>query len=262
MRNASGMLRRGPAGKTRDGKIWRAPEKMDRTAFPAEARSKFFEDAVGLDQNTPESIGIFRVVRAMLLVAIERNRIRNLVRQYVDLDGEIELVQRGHDRLVEIRHAARFQFDRLPRAVAFQNPKLVIDEIKADLKRVSSVRNRRSRQTAGSNIKRDVPGMVGPWRESQSNLADNLRPHVERGAGFFPIRVIQLRPNFSGSARFHCSNMPILRLPATPKRSVGGRSRRLTIDVIRKRTSDTAEHTARLILGALKISPHPLSHAV
>src|SRR5436309_41914 len=43
-------------------------------------------------EQNPESIGIFRVVRAMLLVAIKRNRIRNLVRQYVDLDGEIELV--------------------------------------------------------------------------------------------------------------------------------------------------------------------------
>ena len=190
---------------------------MDRTAFPAEARSKFFEDAVGLDQNAPESIGIFRVVRAMLLVAIERNRIRNLVRQYVDLDGEIEFVQRAHDRLVEIRHAARFQFNRSLPAVAFQNPKLVIDEIETDLESVSSVRNRRSGQTAGSDVKRDVPGMVGPRRESQSNLAGNLRPQVERGAGFFPIRIIQLRPNVSGCLRFHCSNMPILPLLVTPQ---------------------------------------------
>src|SRR5947199_9906379 len=106
MRNAAGMLRRGPAGKTRDGKIWRAPEKMDRTAFPAQARSKFFEDAVSLDQNAPESTGIFRVVRAMLLVAIELNRIRNLVRQYVDRDGEVELVQGAHDGLVIVRQHA------------------------------------------------------------------------------------------------------------------------------------------------------------
>src|SRR6266403_962342 len=108
MRNAAGMRRRGPAGKTRDGKIWRAPEKMDRTAFPAEARSKFFEDAVGLDQNAPESIGIFRVVRAMLLVAIERNRIRNLVCQFVDPAGTVVYVQPGHARLEHQRVIGTF----------------------------------------------------------------------------------------------------------------------------------------------------------
>jgi hypothetical protein len=49
-----------------------------------------------------------------------------------------------------------------------------------------------------------------------------LRPHVERGAGFFPIRVIQLRPNFNGYVRFHCLNMPIFRSLATPQRRLGG----------------------------------------
>src|SRR6202011_5722353 len=193
MRNAAGMLRRGATGKTRDGKIRRAPEEMDWAAFSTEPRSKFLKYAIGLDQNAPESIGIFRIVRAMLIILVEGNWIGNLVRYDVDLDRQFQLVQRGHDRFVEIRHTARFQFDRSLRAVAFQNPKLVIDEIETNLKRVSSMRNRRSRQAAGSDIKRDVPGMVGPRGQGQPDLTDNLGPHVERGEGVFPVGIIQLR---------------------------------------------------------------------
>src|ERR1700719_1152733 len=98
MRDAAGMLRRGPSGKTSDREIRRAPKKMDRTAFPAEPRSKFLKHAVDLDENAPKSVRIFRIIRAMLLILIERNRIRDLVRQGVDLDRQFQIVQRGHDR--------------------------------------------------------------------------------------------------------------------------------------------------------------------
>src|SRR2546430_17296772 len=83
----------------------------------------------------------------------------------------------------------RFQFNRSLPAVAFQNPKLVIDEIEKDLESVSSVRNRRSGQTAGRDVKRDVPGMVGPRRESMSSFAANLRQLVEGCAGFLSISI-------------------------------------------------------------------------
>ena len=118
---------------------------MDRTAFPAEARAKFFEDAIGLNENTPESIRVFRIVSAMLLVAIEWNRIRDFVGQDVDLDGETELIQCDHDCLVKIGHAPRFQFNRAASAIAFQNTKMMIDEIETNLESVGAVRDRRSR---------------------------------------------------------------------------------------------------------------------
>src|SRR6267143_5618555 len=111
MRNASGMLRRSPARKTRDGEIGRAPEKMDRTAFPAKTRAKKLEDAVSLNQNAPGSIRISRSVRTMLLVAIEWNRIRDFIWQDVDLDRQAQLVQRSHDRFVKVRYAARFELE-------------------------------------------------------------------------------------------------------------------------------------------------------
>src|SRR5207302_6366618 len=98
MRDAPRMLRRGPAGKTRDGKIRRPPEKMDRAAFAAKPGAKFLKHAVGLNQKAPESIPKFRIVRAMLFVALERNRIWDFVRHGVNFDRQFELIQRGHDR--------------------------------------------------------------------------------------------------------------------------------------------------------------------
>src|SRR5438046_6487204 len=101
---------------------------MDRTAFPAEARAKFLKHAIGPNQYTPASIRIFGIVGTMLLIAVEWNRVRNLVRHRVDLDRQSELIQRGHDRLVKIRHAARFQFNRSLSPVTFQNSKPMIDK--------------------------------------------------------------------------------------------------------------------------------------
>src|SRR5438477_3244653 len=145
MRNAAGMLRCSASGKTRHREIGRSPDKMDGGAFSAEARTEFFEHAIGLDQNAPESIGILGIVRAMLLVAIEWNLIWDFVWQDVDLHRQFQLVQCAHDRFVEIRDAARLEFDRALSAVAFQNPQLMIDEIETNFESVGAVRNRRSR---------------------------------------------------------------------------------------------------------------------
>src|ERR1700736_1069225 len=56
--------------------------------------------------------------------------------------------------------------------------------------------------------------------------------------------------------------MPILRLLAMPQLSVGGSILLLTADVIGKGTPHAVEHSARLILSALKIATHPLPHSV
>src|ERR1043166_6054361 len=85
MRNSARMRRRLPTGKSRYRQIETAPEKMDRTAFAAETRAKFFKDAIGLSQHAPEAIRVLGIVGTMLLVFVERNRIGNFVRQHVDL---------------------------------------------------------------------------------------------------------------------------------------------------------------------------------
>src|SRR5690242_19070838 len=40
----------------------------------------------------------------------------------------------------------------------------------------------------------DVPGVIEPWRQRQTDLADDLRPQLECGAGVLPCRVGQFRP--------------------------------------------------------------------
>src|SRR5437763_10672233 len=184
------MLRSLPSRKPRHRKIKTTPEKMDRAAFSAESRPEFLKDAVRLDQNTPKSVRIFGVISPMLLVLLEWNRIHDFVRRGVDFYRQIQLVQRAHRRLVKIRDGARLELDRFFHAIALQNSQPMIDKIKTDFERVAAVRNRRSRKTARSDIKRDVPRMIGPGREGEPDLAHDLHPHMQGGASVFPIRVI------------------------------------------------------------------------
>ena len=76
---------------------------MHRTAFATKPRSEPLEDAVALHKNPPKPIGVFAVVRAVLLVFIERDRVFNLVRHVVDLDRQFQIIQRLHDSLIELR---------------------------------------------------------------------------------------------------------------------------------------------------------------
>src|SRR5947208_9311870 len=102
--------------------------------------------------------------------------------------------------------------------------------------------------------------MVRPRRLHEPDLADDLQPHVQGGAGVFPVRVIQLRPNFNWGFRFHYSNIVDLTIAC---HAVEQRRRvELTVNVIGKRTPDAIEHTVGLILGSPKIWAHPLSHTV
>src|SRR5690348_4556828 len=57
MGNTARMRRGGPARKTRYRKIKTAPEKMHGTAFAAETRAKFFENAICLQKNAPKTVG-------------------------------------------------------------------------------------------------------------------------------------------------------------------------------------------------------------
>ena len=69
-----------------------------------------------------------------------------------------------------------------------------LDEVKTDLERIKAMRDRRSRQAARSQVERDVPGMIDPWREREANLADDLRPHVKGFGGGLPFGERQSWP--------------------------------------------------------------------
>src|SRR5690348_5592665 len=80
-------LRRAPAGKSRHCQIETAPEKVDRTRFSDKLRAEFAEHRITTHESTPESIRILWIVRSMLDIPIERDRIGDLDRHLPDLHG-------------------------------------------------------------------------------------------------------------------------------------------------------------------------------
>src|ERR1051325_196829 len=139
------MRRCRAAGKTRHSQIETAPKEMHWTTFPAKLRSKLLEQAVALHQNAPESIGVFPIVRAVLLIFIKRNRVCNLVRHFANRHRKIKFIEGLHHRPIKIGNRSRSQVDRSPITLARIDVKLMIDEIKSDLERPQAVWNRRSR---------------------------------------------------------------------------------------------------------------------
>src|SRR5947209_20215186 len=135
MRDAAGMRRRWTPGKTRDGEIKTAPEKMHRTAFPAETRAEILKHAIGLQENTPKPIRMIAIIRAVRFIALKRNRLLDFVRRRVNGHRQLQFSQRLHHRAVKICNRTWPQFDRTPPAAAAVDAQLVIDKIETDLER-------------------------------------------------------------------------------------------------------------------------------
>src|SRR5207249_3807079 len=81
----------------------------------------------------------------------------------------------------------------LPAVIPLDNQEM-INEIEINLERPRTVRHGRSGQAARRNIQRHVPRVINPWCLRQSNLADDLRPHVKRGASLLPFIERKTRP--------------------------------------------------------------------
>src|SRR5215469_17903293 len=107
MRNPTRMRGRWPSGETRHCEIKTAPEKMHWAAFTTETRAKFLENAIALHEHAPEPGCMFAVVRPVFFILIKRDRILNLVRRHVDLDRQLQIIQRLHDSLIELHHRLR-----------------------------------------------------------------------------------------------------------------------------------------------------------
>src|SRR5437762_8959186 len=157
MRDSSGVRRFRTSRETGHRQIKASPKEMHGTAFATKSRAELLEHAIALRQNAPESIGLFAVVRAMLFIFIERNRICYFIRQLVDRHREVELVEILHHGAIKVRNRTRLQFNRSQIAIARLNAELVFDEIKIDLERARAMRDRRSRKATRSQVKRHVP---------------------------------------------------------------------------------------------------------
>jgi glyoxalase family protein len=73
---------------------------------------------------------------------------------------------------------------------------LVTQAIERDRDRTAIVRQGMGGQPARRREEGDVPEMIRSRRQRQRDLADNLRPHVQRGVGVAPRFQLECRPAF------------------------------------------------------------------
>src|SRR5690242_19444532 len=111
MGNAAGMRWRRPSGKARYRQIEAAPEEMHRTAFPAEARTKLFENAICLQKHAPEAVGIVQIISGVILILIEGDRFQRFVRFHSNLYLNPEFSEIIHYRAIKTGAILRLQRD-------------------------------------------------------------------------------------------------------------------------------------------------------
>ena len=77
----------------------------------------------------------------MGFVAIEWDRVRDLIRREVDLHRQLQLAQRCHHRLIKSCDRLRPERENPERAVTLQNAQFMTDEIEPDLESVEAMRD-------------------------------------------------------------------------------------------------------------------------
>jgi len=180
------MLGRRPAREARHGQIEAAPEEVHGATLADEPSPKLFEDSVCLHQDSPEPVGIFPIVRGVGLVTVEGDGVRNFVGPRVEIHMQTELSHLFLEAPVERRDRLGLERKTTYVPVARLDRELMSDEIEVDLECPVSVWDRRGREPAGRDQQRNMPGMIDPGTLGDPNLADDLHPHVQGGAGLAP----------------------------------------------------------------------------
>jgi hypothetical protein len=89
----------------------------------------------------------------------------------------------------------------------------VIEEVEDDFYSSRTIRNDGAGETAGVDMKSDMPGVVYPWCPGEPVFADDLRVKMEGGAGFAPGCIGDLGPA-GHCGRLQCGFMARLGRPA------------------------------------------------
>ena len=153
---------------------------MHRARLAEEAGAELREHLVRRAEDAPEAVGIVAVVGRMHAILGERDRIGDFVRLAVDRDRDAEAGQRVQHVAVEFRDRHRLEHDLAEVAVAGAHPQHVIDEVEIDLEGARAVGDRRRGEPARGDVERHVPGMIEPGRAREPDLADDLRPQLQR----------------------------------------------------------------------------------
>src|SRR5438132_13175935 len=109
MRNAAGMRWRRPSRNPRHRQIEAAPDQLHRTAFAAEARTKFFENAICLEEDAPEAVSIVQIISGVFLILIEGNRFQCFIRLHSNLDFKREFSEVVDYGTIKVRDTLRLQ---------------------------------------------------------------------------------------------------------------------------------------------------------
>ena len=162
---------------------------MHGAAFSDEPGAELLKDAVGLDEHFPETIRKLGIVCGVRVIAAEGDRAGDLARKFVDGDVDAESFQFRHDRFIEFSNGTRLEGEPVFAAIAHLDFENLFIEVEDDLERAMPVINRRGRQAARADIKRNMPGMIKPGRQCEPHLAGDLSPEVKRFASLFPRTV-------------------------------------------------------------------------
>ena len=195
-------LRRPPARESGHGQVEASPEEVDGAALSDEAAPERLEHGLHGDERPPERVRRRRVVGSMHRVRLEADRIRNLHRLRPDADVDPQPAQGIHHEPIELGDRPRLEPDPLRAAVGAAEDELVGDEVERDRDGPIPVGQRRRREAPRSHLEGDVPVVVRERRERETDLAHDLRPHVERGEGVLPRLERQGRPRLTGRNRY------------------------------------------------------------
>jgi hypothetical protein len=99
------------------------------------------EDAVDLEQDSPEALRVFRVVGRMLRVLVERNRVYDLVRHAIDAHRKSQRIEHRHHFGVKVGHRARSKRQTPLASVAHAEHHRVVDEIEGYVEHALAVGN-------------------------------------------------------------------------------------------------------------------------
>jgi len=135
---------------------------MHRARFPEEACAELLEGSIGLDQCKPERMRLARIVRTMHAIRRERDRVRDLVRHFLDRDRDAELGENRHHASVEIGDRSRLEREPMLLTAARAHDELMCNEVELDVEGRTAVRYRRRTEAARSDIERHVPTVVEP----------------------------------------------------------------------------------------------------
>src|SRR6267378_52577 len=114
---------------------------MHRARFSYEPSPELLEDCIAGNENPPEAVGVFGIVRGMYRVLIERDRVRNFNWHLPYFYLDPERGQRFHELAIEVRDGTRGQCKCCAGGMAGLNDELVMDEVEKDFEHPASVRD-------------------------------------------------------------------------------------------------------------------------